>query len=216
MTKRRMSEGSESDENGNGNRGKSNGNSWIDRRDSDHDPQTVESLRDSTSPVSPGRDRVAIFIDGANLFYAAVNLQIEIDYSKLLDQLVRGRRLLRPYFYTGVDRHNDKQQGFLLWLRRNSYRVVTKELLTLPDGSKKANLAVEIAVDMLALSHYCDTLILLSGDGDLAYAVNAITYRGVKVEVVSLRSMTSESLINVADGFIDLAEIKEAIRKTSH
>jgi uncharacterized LabA/DUF88 family protein len=158
-------------------------------------------------------DRVVIFIDGANLFYAAVNLQIEIDYTKLLEQLVESRRLLRPYFYTGIDRHNDKQQGFLLWLRRNGYRVIAKELISLPDGSKKANLTVEIVVDMLGLSGYCDTLILLSGDGDLAYAVNAITDRGVKVEVVSLRSMTSENLINVADRFTDLADLRDRICK---
>jgi uncharacterized LabA/DUF88 family protein len=170
----------------------------------------------SASTASPTRDRVVIFIDGANLFYAAVNLQIEIDYTKLLEQLVGGRRLLRPYFYTGIDRHNDKQQGFLLWLRRNGYRVIAKDLLSLPDGSKKANLTVEIVVDMLSLAAHCDTLILLSGDGDLAYAVNAITYRGVKVEVVSLRSMTSEGLINVADDFTDLADLRDRICKKSN
>jgi len=49
-------------------------------------------------------------------------------------------------FYTGVDRTNDKQQGFLLWMRRNGYRVIAKDLVQLPDGSKKANLDVEIAV----------------------------------------------------------------------
>ena len=81
------------------------------------------------------RGRVAIFIDGANLFYAALQLGIEIDYTKLLVRLTAGSKLLRSFFYTGVDRTNEKQQGFLLWMRRNGYRVVTKELVQLPDGS---------------------------------------------------------------------------------
>jgi uncharacterized LabA/DUF88 family protein len=120
---------------------------------------------------------------------------------------------LRAFFYTGIDTLNERQQGFLLWMRRNGYRVVTKDLIQLPDGSKKANLDVEIAVDMMRLANHLDTAILVSGDGDLAYAVDAITYRGVRVEVVSLRSMTSDSLINVADCYIDLDTIKQNIQK---
>ncbi len=207
MAKRRMSEGTGSDGKG------EQPEAFSDRAAANGEMREWAELQRQNAPSNPQRDRVVIFIDGANLFYAAVNLQIEIDYTKLLEQLVEGRRLLRPYFYTGIDRHNDKQQGFLLWLRRNGYRVIAKELISLPDGSKKANLTVEIVVDMLSLSGYCDTLILLSGDGDLAYAVNAITYRGVKVEVVSLRSMTSESLINVADQFTDLADLRDRICK---
>ena len=157
--------------------------------------------------------RVAIFIDGSNLFYAALHLSIEIDYAKLLCKLTQGRQLLRAYFYTGVDGTNEKQKGFLLWMRRNGYRVVAKELIQHTDGSKKANLDVEIAVDMMMLSDHCGTMVLLSGDGDLAYAVNAITYNGVQVEVVSLQSMTSDLLINVADRYTDLASIREEIQK---
>ncbi|MBD2775977.1 NYN domain-containing protein [Iningainema tapete] len=162
------------------------------------------------------RGRVAIFIDGANLFHAALQLGIEIDYAKLLCHLTNGSRLLRAFFYTGVDRTNEKQQGFLLWMRRNGYRVVTKDLVQLPDGSKKANLDVEIAVDMMNLAPYYDTGVLVSGDGDLAYAVNAVTYKGVRVEVVSVRSMTSDSLIDVADCFIEIDTIKQHIQKDSH
>ncbi|MBW4634637.1 MAG: NYN domain-containing protein [Iphinoe sp. HA4291-MV1] len=159
--------------------------------------------------------RIAIFIDGANLFYAAMHLNIEIDYTKLLQYLTKKRQLLRAYFYTGIDYTNEKQQGFLLWMSRNGYRVVSKELIALPNGSKKANLDIEIAVDMMTLARYCDTLVLLSGDGDLAYAVDNITYRGIQVEVVGLGSMTSESLIRVADSYIDLELIKQDIQKKS-
>jgi uncharacterized LabA/DUF88 family protein len=163
--------------------------------------------------VLENRGRIAIFIDGSNLFYAALQLGIEIDYTKLLCRLTGGSRLLRSFFYTGVDPTNEKQQGFLLWMRRNGYRVITKDLVQLPDGSKKANLDVEIAVDMMALVGCYDTAILVSGDGDLAYAVDAVSYRGIRVEVMSLRSMTSDSLINVADRYIDLDAIKEDIQK---
>jgi len=164
--------------------------------------------------VLVNRGRVAIFIDGSNLFYAALQLGVEIDYTKLLCRLTAGSRLLRAFFYTGVDRTNEKQQGFLLWMRRNGYRVIAKDLVQLPDGSKKANLDVEIAVDMMALVGSYDTAVLVSGDGDLAYAVNAVSYRGARVEVVSLRTMTSDSLINVSDRYIDLEGIKEDVQKT--
>ena len=174
-----------------------------------------------SDPVFPpeqvlgNRGRVAIFIDGSNLFYAALQLGVEIDYSKLLYRLTAGARLLRAFFYTGVDRTNEKQQGFLLWMRRNGYRVVAKDLVQLPDGSKKANLDVEIAVDLMALVGSYDTAVLVSGDGDLAYAVDAVSYRGARVEVVSLRSMTSDSLINVADRYIDLEQIRDDVQKSS-
>lgn len=164
--------------------------------------------------VLENRGRVAIFIDGSNLFYAALQLGIEIDYTKLLCRLTGGSRLLRAFFYTGVDPTNEKQQGFLLWMRRNGYRVITKDLVQLPDGSKKANLDVEIAVDLMSLVGCYDTAVLVSGDGDLAYAVDSVSYRGIRVEVVSLRSMTSDSLINVSDRYIDLESIKEDIQKS--
>ncbi|NJM68711.1 MAG: NYN domain-containing protein [Scytonema sp. RU_4_4] len=179
------------------------------------DIESANTLRASHQNDSDKKrhQRIAIFIDGANLFYAAMHLNLEIDYTKLLRYLTKGRQLLRAYFYTGVDYTNEKQQGFLLWMSRNGYRVVSKELIALPNGSKKADLDVEIAIDMMTLARYCNTLVLLSGDGDLAYAVENITYRGVQVEVVGLGSMTSDSLIRVADSYTDLELIKQDIQK---
>ncbi len=159
-------------------------------------------------------DRISVFIDGSNLFYAAFQLGIEVDYEKLLKQLVGDRRLLRAYFYTGVDPDNAKQKGFLMWMRHNGYRVVTKELVKTSDGTKKANLDVEIAVDMITMAEYCQSITLLSGDGDLFYALDSISSQGVQVEVVSLRSMTSDQLINVADRYTDLYKIQRSISKT--
>ena len=180
-------------------------------------PDSEFDASSSSSEIYLGhvqRGRIAIFIDGSNLFYSALNLGIEIDYLKLLRCLTAGDRLLRPYFYTGVDPANEKQQNFLLWMRHHGYRVVAKDLVQFANGSKKANLDVEIVVDMICLVRYYDTAVLVSGDGNLAYAVNSISYRGARVEVVSLRSMTSDSLISVADHYIDLARIKDSIKKT--
>lgn len=173
---------------------------------------TQDTNSDASVLCSSNRGRVAIFIDGSNLFYAALQLGIEIDYTKLLSRLTAGSRLLRAFFYTGVDPTNEKQQSFLLWMRRHGYRVITKELIQFPDGSRKADLDVEIVVDMMALVGYYDTAVLVSGDGDLAYGVNAVSYKGVRVEVVGLRSMTSDSLIDVADSYIDINTIKEDIQ----
>jgi uncharacterized LabA/DUF88 family protein len=165
------------------------------------------------APSGKVMERIAIFIDGSNLFYGANQLGCEVDYRKLLVKLTQGRSLLRAYFYTGVDPQNDKQRGFLLWLRHNGYRVMAKDLITMPDQSKKANLEVEMAIDMIGLCGYCDTVVLLSGNGDLAYALNQVSYKGVQVEVVGLRSMVSESLLSLADRYIDLAEIRTEIQK---
>ena len=159
------------------------------------------------------RGRVAVFIDGNNLFHAARFHNIDIDYNKLLRVLLGDGRLLRAFFYTGVDIGAERQQGFLLWMRRNGFRVIQKELKTFYDGSRKANLDVEIAVDMLSLAGRYDTAVLVSGDEDFVYAVNAVAYKGCRVEVAGFRSNTAPKLIDVADYFIDLGEIADRVRK---
>lgn len=162
------------------------------------------------------RGRVAVFIDGNNLFHAARFHTIDIDYNKLLRVLMGDGRLLRAFFYTGVDAGAERQQGFLLWMRRNGFRVIQKELKTFYDGTRKANLDVEIAVDMLSLAGRYDTAVLVSGDEDFVYAVNAVAYKGCRVEVAGFRSNTAPRLIDVADFFIDLGDIAELIRKDSN
>ncbi len=159
------------------------------------------------------RGKVAVFIDGNNLFHAARFHTIDIDYNKLLRVLLGDGRLLRAFFYTGVDAGAERQQGFLLWMRRNGFRVIHKDLKTFYDGTRKANLDVEIAVDMLSLAGRYDTAVLVSGDEDFVYAVNAVAYKGCRVEVAGFRSNTAPKLIDVADYFIDLGDIAERIRK---
>ena len=159
------------------------------------------------------RGKVAIFIDGNNLFHAARFHNLDIDYNKLLRVLLGDGRLFRAFFYTGVDAGAERQQGFLLWMRRNGFRVVQKELKTFYDGTRKANLDVEIAVDMLSLAGRYDTAVLVSGDEDFVYAVNAVAYKGCRVEVAGFRSNTAPKLIDVADCFLDLGEIADHVRK---
>lgn len=159
------------------------------------------------------RGSVVVFIDGASLFYAAMQMEIEIDYTRLLGQLVNGGRLIHAHFYTGVDPINEKQKGFLYWMQCNGYRVIAKDLMQTATSSKRVNLNVEITVDMMRLAPHCNTMILVSGDGDLTYALDFVTYQGVQTEVVGLRSMISEQLINVADYYTDLAMIRQDIQK---
>ena len=178
---------------------------------------SAEKLTASSAPsyrvMGQSGDRIAIFIDGSNLFYAASHLNIEVDYRRLLTTLVGDRRLLRAYFYTGVDPLNEKQRGFLLWLNRHGHRVISKELTTMPDGSRKANMHVEMAVDMMRISDHCSTITLLGGDGNLTYALDALSRKGISIEVVSLQSMTSDSLIDIADSYVDLADLRDDIKR---
>lgn len=175
--------------------------------------QLTALKRLASVPAKTGRGRVAIFIDGANLFYAIGELGIRIDYTKFLKYLVGYDTLFRAIYYTGVEVTDEKQRGFFLWMRHHGFRVVSKPVLQRPDGSKKANLDVEMAMDIVSLAGPYDTAILVGGDGDLACALHQVSSRMARVEVVSLRSMTSEALIDVADSYVDLEEIKGKICK---
>lgn len=176
--------------------------------------QQLAAIQKLTSaPTKTGRGRVAIFIDGANLFYAIQELGIRIDYTKLLALLVGKDTLFRAIYYTGAEAADEKQRGFFLWLRHHGFRVVSKPVLQRPDGSKKANLDVEMAMDIVSLAGQYDTVVLVGGDGDLACALHQVSAQSARVEVVSLRSMTSDALIDVADSYVNLEEIKGKICK---
>ncbi|MDX2242261.1 MAG: NYN domain-containing protein [Leptolyngbyaceae cyanobacterium bins.302] len=167
----------------------------------------------SFMPNQGDRGRVMVFIDGANLFYAASHLNIEIDYIKLLHLLTAKDHLVHVFFYAGRNPADNNQHRFLQWLSYSGFRVITKVVSQAPDGTKKANLDVEIAVDMMQLSQHCDTAVLVSGDGDFVYVVDAIAMKGVRVEVVGLRSMTNSNLIDAAHYYIDLASIQQIVQK---
>lgn len=156
----------------------------------------------------PGRrdefDRVSIYFDMSNLYFAAKDMGIRIDYARLLDFLVGERRLQRAYAYLGVSPDDENSHSFITWLSRNGFRVRTKMLRRYEDGTTKANLDMELAIDLLTQAPFIDVAIIVSGDGDFVSLVDAAQRAGVRVEVAATPRQTSTDLIDVADRFIDL------------
>jgi len=157
--------------------------------------------------------RLALFIDGNNLYHAAKQQGFKVDYGRLLAELTAGRELLRAIFYTGVDEQADRQRGFLHWMRRNGYKVVQKPVKLEKDGVRRARLEVEIATDMMAYADKIDLAILVSGDEDFAYPLEALAARGVRVEVAGLRTSMSAKVLDASDRFIELDPLIDRIRK---
>lgn len=161
------------------------------------------------------RGRVIIFIDGANLYHALSQKDWDIDYGKLLKFLSYNASSVTAYFYTGVAKNQPNQERFLSYLRRVGYQIIDKQVVQFSDGSKKANLDVELALDMVRLSDSCDTAILVSGDGDFSYAVKLVKEKQIRVEVASFPAVTSKALINVSDRYFDLDSVKNQIAQSN-
>lgn len=139
---------------------------------------------------------------------------MQIDFRKLLQYFTEGGSLLRAFYYTGVDPEDKGQRGFIHWLRLNGFKVIEKPIKRYPDGSTKANLDIELAIDALALADKYERAILFSGDGDLTRLVEAVQMKGVRVQVVSTIGMVATELRAAADEFVDLADIRFYIEKT--
>lgn len=167
-------------------------------------------------------DRIALFIDGANLYSAARSLNIDIDYRKLLDEFRKRGVLLRAYYYTAIveDQEYSPIRPLVDWLDYNGFSLVTKPVRRYTESSTgqvrtKGNMDIEIAVDMLELAPKLDHMVLFSGDGDFRRLVEAVQRKGVRVTVVStVRSqppMASDELRRQADAFVDLADLTPII-----
>ena len=150
---------------------------------------------------------VAVFVDVANIFYAAKAAGVDIDYVTLLKSATAGRDLVRAYAYTGLDPDNENQRNFHDFLRRSNYKVVSKDIRKYGDGKVKANLDIELVVDMMKTARNLDIAIVVSGDGDFAPAIRAVQEQGVRVEVISFRGNTSSDLIEAADQFTDIVQL---------
>lgn len=167
------------------------------------------------------REKVALFIDGANLYATARSLDFEIDYRRLLKDFKQKSYLLRAYYYTALadDQEYSSIRPLIDWLDYNGYRVVTKPTKEFTDAQGrrkvKGNMDIELAVDMLEAAEYVDHLVLFSGDGDFRSLVSAIQRKGRKVSVVSTLSvqppMIADELRRQADNFIDLNTLRNAI-----
>ena len=150
---------------------------------------------------------VAMFVDVANLYYAARGQDVDVDYIALLKHATKGRDLIRAYAYSGLDPENENQKKFIDFLNKNGYKVLTKDIRKFTDGRVKANLDIELVVDLFRLADRMDIAVIVSGDGDFAPAIKALQDKGVRCEVISFRPNTSSDLIAVADEFTDAMKL---------
>ena len=166
-------------------------------------------------------DRLALFIDGSNLYAAAKSLGFDIDYKLLRQEFMRRGKLLRAFYYTALLENDDYSpiRPLVDWLHYNGFSMVTKPAKEYTDSQGrrkvKGNMDIELAVDAMELAPYMDHAVLFSGDGDFRPLIESLQRRGVRVSVVStIRSqppMISDELRRQADNFIELEELREII-----
>jgi uncharacterized LabA/DUF88 family protein len=162
--------------------------------------------------------RIAIFIDGRNLYATAKALGFDIDYKRLLKEFQNRGTLLRAFYYTAIveDQDYSSIRPLIDWLDYNGYTVITKATKEFIDASgrrkMKGNMDIELTVDAMELAAHVDQIVLFSGDGDFRSLVEAVQRRGVRVTVVSSilsqPPMIADELRRQADVFTDLAELK--------
>ncbi len=166
-------------------------------------------------------NKIALFIDGANLHRTAKTLGFDIDYKGLLKEFRSRGTLLRAFYYTVLieDQEFSSIRPLIDWLDYNGYTVITKPAKEFDDeGGRrkiKRNMHIELAVDAMELAEHVDQIVLFSGDGDFRSLVEAVQRRGVRVTVVSSMSsqppMIADELRRQADLFTDLLELKSKI-----
>jgi uncharacterized LabA/DUF88 family protein len=169
------------------------------------------------------RERIGLFIDGANLYAASRALGIDIDYKRLYKEFAAKGRLMRAFYYTAMTDDQDYSpiRPLIDWLDYNGYTMVTKPAKEFTDFAGrhkiKGNMDIELAVDAMEMASVLDHIVLFSGDGDFRRLVEAVQRRGVRVSVVStVRStppMVADELRRQADSFIDLADLTPRIRR---
>ncbi len=163
------------------------------------------------------QERVALFIDGANLYSASRNLGFDVDYRNLLTYFNKQARIVRAYYYSALLETEDYSplKPLTDWLAYNGYHLVTKAAKEFTDATGrrrvKGNMDIEVAVDMLELAPRIDHAVLFSGDSDFRRLVESVQRQGVKVSVISsIRTtppMVADELRRQADHFIELADI---------
>ncbi len=166
-------------------------------------------------------DRLALFIDGSNLYAAARALGFDIDYKLLRQEFMRRGKLLRAFYYTALLESDEYSpiRPLVDWLNYNGFSMVTKPAREYIDSQGrrkvKGNMDIELAVDAMELAPHVDHIVLFSGDGDFRPLVESLQRQGVRVSVVStIRSqppMISDELRRQADNFIELDELREVI-----
>ncbi|MDO9712981.1 LabA-like NYN domain-containing protein [Paracraurococcus lichenis] len=168
-------------------------------------------------------ERVAVFIDGANLYAASRTLGFDVDYKNLLAYFRQRSYLVRAYYYTALLETEEYSplRPLVDWLGYNGYSVVTKPAKEFTDATGrrrvKGSVDIEMAVDVLDLTPHLDHVVIFSGDGDLRRLVEAVQRRGVRVTVISTirtqPAMIADDLRRQADTFLDLSELAEHITR---
>jgi uncharacterized LabA/DUF88 family protein len=163
-------------------------------------------------------DRIAVFIDGANLYSSAKTLGFDIDYKRLLEEFQGRGIVVRAFYYIAVHESQEYSsiRPLIDWLDYNGYTVVTKPAKEFVDAGGrrrvKSSMDIELAVDALELAGHLDQIVLFSGDGDFRPLVEALQRRGVRVTVISTISsrppMLADELRRQADVFTDLMELR--------
>ena len=170
-------------------------------------------------------ERIALFIDGSNLYAAARALGFDIDYKRLLGLFSSKGRLIRAFYYTALmeDQEYSPIRPLVDWLDYNGYTMVTKPTKEFTDAMGrrkiKGNMDIELAIDVLEMAEHLDHVILFSGDGDFRRLVEAVQRRGLRVSVVStIKSqppMVADELRRQADTFVELQDIQKLIQRQS-
>ena len=163
------------------------------------------------------QERIALFIDGANLYATAKMIGFDIDYKKLLKEFQGRGRLIRSFYYTALveDQEYSSIRPLIDWLDYNGFAVVTKPAKEFTDSMGrrkiKGNMDIELAVDAMEMADHLDHIVLFSGDGDFRSLVEALQRKGVRVSVVSTVTtqppMVADELRRQADEFIDLTQL---------
>ncbi len=162
-------------------------------------------------------ERIALFIDGANLYATAKSLGFDIDYKRLLKEFQSRGRLVRAFYYTALveDQEYSSIRPLIDWLDYNGYAVVTKPTKEFVDSlgrrKVKGNMDIELAVNAMEMAPHIDHMVLFSGDGDFRSLVEAMQRKGVRVSVVSTITthppMVADELRRQADEFVDLIHL---------
>ncbi len=168
-------------------------------------------------------ERLALFIDGSNLYASARALNFDIDYKRLLDHFSENGMLVRAFYYTALieDQEYSPIRPLVDWLDYNGYTMVTKPTKEFTDafGRKKikGNMDIELAIDVMEMAAYLDHVIIFSGDGDFRRLVESVQRKGLRVTVVStVKSnppMIADELRRQCDRFIELMDIAPAISR---
>ncbi|NQU59537.1 MAG: NYN domain-containing protein [Rhodospirillales bacterium] len=169
------------------------------------------------------QERLALFIDGSNLYAAAKALDFDIDYKQLLKFFKGKGQFVRAFYYTALleDQEYSPIRPLVDWLDYNGYTMVTKPAKEFTDSAGrrkiKGNMDIELAVDVIAMAPGLDHAVIFSGDGDFRYLVEAVQRMGLRVTVVStMRSqppMIADELRRQADEFIELVDLQAEIQR---